>query len=105
MEQYLIAQHVDKSLVMLFKEIFNELLWEDLNKRATIGSSALHNSHTTRQICNHFKRKFDKKRPLDVNAVELEFKTRIDTSQSLEKYFKRQKLCQDFLKDTKTTNP
>ena len=31
----------------------------------------------------------------------MEFKARIDTSQPLEKYFERQQLCQDLLKDTK----
>ena len=39
MEQCLIAQYVDKALVMLYKEIFNESLWEDLNKGTTIGGS------------------------------------------------------------------
>ena len=48
MEQYLIAQHADKILVMLFKKIFNESLWVDLNKGATIGSSALRNVHTAK---------------------------------------------------------
>ena len=101
MEQYLIAQHVDKALVMLFKEIFDESLWADLNKGATIGSSALRNLHTARQIREHLEKKFDKERPLDVDEVELEFKTNIDTSLPLEKYFERQQLCQDLLKDTK----
>ena len=38
---------------------------------------------------------------MDVDAVELEFKERIDTSQPLEKYFECQQLCQGLLKDTK----
>ena len=97
----MIAHHVDKALVMLFKEIFNKSLWADLNKGATIGSSALRNLHTARQIREHLEKKFDKERPLDVDAVELEFKTNIDTSLPLEKYFERQQLCQDLLKDTK----
>ena len=84
MEQYLTSQHVDKALVMLFKEIFDESLCADLNKGATIGSSALRNLHTARQIREHLERKFDKERPLDVEAVELEFKTSIDTALPLE---------------------
>ena len=56
---------------MLLKEIFNESLWVDLNKGATIGSSALRNLHTARQIREHLERKFDKEHPLDVDTVEL----------------------------------
>ena len=36
MEQFIITQHVDKALVILFKEVFNESLWSDLNKGALI---------------------------------------------------------------------
>ena len=38
---------------------------------------------------------------MDVDEVELKFKTNSDTSLPLEKYFERQQLCQDLLKDTK----
>ena len=101
MEQYIITQHVDKALVMLFKEIFDESLWADLNKGATIGSIILPNLHTARQICEDLKRKFDKKHPLDVDVMELEFKTSSNTSLPSEKYFERQQIYQDLLKDTK----
>ena len=90
MEQSLITQNVDKALLILFKEIFNKSLQENLNKRANIGSIALHNLHRATQNCKHIERNFDKERQLDVDAVELEFKARIDTSQLLEKYFERQ---------------
>ena len=48
MERYLIARNVDKALVMLLKEVFNESLCADLNKGLCIGSSALRNIHTER---------------------------------------------------------
>ena len=58
MEQFIIAQHVDKALVMLLKEVFNKSLWTDLNKGALIGSITLHNLHMARQIHKHLKRIF-----------------------------------------------
>ena len=73
MEEFIITQHVDKALVMLFKEVFNESTWSDLNKGAFIGkiieSNALGNLHTVRQTHKHLERKFNKERPLDVDAV------------------------------------
>ena len=101
MESYLIARNVDKALVMLLKEVFNESLWADLNKGSRIGSSALRNIHTARQIRNHLEKKFDKERPVDVDEVMQEFRKVIDTAQPIEKYFERQQLCQDLLADTK----
>ena len=40
MEQYLITHHMYKVLVMLFKEIFNKLLWTDLTLKRSSTKSA-----------------------------------------------------------------
>jgi porphobilinogen deaminase len=45
-----LASNVDKAIVMLIKEIFNESIWADLNKGTTIGSSSLRNRHSVQQI-------------------------------------------------------
>jgi hypothetical protein len=49
-EAFLLASNVDKTIVMLIKEIFNESIWADLNKGTTIGSSSHRNRHSVRQI-------------------------------------------------------
>jgi hypothetical protein len=49
-EAFLLASNVDKAIVMLIKEIFNESIWADLNKGTTIGSSSLRNRHSVQQI-------------------------------------------------------
>ena len=94
-------QHLDKTFMMLFKVVFNESLWVDLNIGDIIGSSILCKLHKARQIHQHFERKFDKERSLNVNEVELEFKAKIDTSQPFERYFKCQQQFRNLLEETK----
>ena len=48
---------MDKELVMLFKEIFKEPLWIDLNKGEFIGSNVLCNLHVAKYIHEHLERK------------------------------------------------
>jgi hypothetical protein len=99
-DAFLLATNIDKALVMAFKEIFNESIWADLNKGATIGSSSLRNRHTVRQIRNHLELKFNKHRPVDIQSVMDNFVKEVDTAQPLEKYFERQQQCQLLLVET-----
>lgn len=99
-EAFLLASNIDRALVMLIKEIFNESIWADLNKGTTIGSSSLRNRHTIRVIRTHLENKFNKHRPVDIQSIMDKFTLEVDTAEPLEKYFERQQQCQHLLNDT-----
>jgi hypothetical protein len=99
-EAFLLALNVNKAIVMLIKEIFNESIWADLNKGTTIGSSSLRNRHSVQQIRDHLEFKFNKHRSVDIQTVIDKFGMEVDTAQPLEKYFERQQQCQQLLTET-----